>query len=132
MGTARSVIFTVFSILMILTGAGGIAEQVLIVLERYGSPGASLGLTFICAACAFIGFILDIISGIGGVRSSSKRINATLVIRLPAIAIILCLLSVILSFFNGIIFGYLLVQFGIGILIPAFFIYTAVKKSHIS
>jgi len=132
MGTARSVIFTVFSILMILTGAGGIAEQVLIVLERYGSPGASLELTFICAACACVGFILDIISGIGGVRSSSKRINATLVIRLPAIAIILCLLSVILSFFNGIIFGYLLVQFGIGILIPAFFIYTAVKKSHIS
>lgn len=132
MGTARSVIFTVFSILMILAGVGGIAEQVLTVLERYGSPGTSAGLTFVCAACACVGFILNIISGISGVKSASKRINSTIVIRLPVFAIILCLLSIVLSFFNGMIFGYFLIQFGLGILIPALFIYSAVKKSYVS
>ena len=131
MGTARSVFFTVSSVLMILAGAGGIAEQVMAVLERNGSPGVSPVLTYCCAVLAVIGCILNIISGISGLKHYNKRINSAVTVRLPELSVILCLISLVLSFFNGIIVGYLLVQFLLGILIPAIFIYAAVKKSYI-
>ena len=130
MGTARSVFFTVSSILMILAGAGGIAEQVMIVLERSGSPGVSVVLTYLCAVFALISCILNIISGISGVRCYNRRINSAVTVRLPEISVFLCLISLVLSFFNGIIFGFLIAQFVTGILIPAIFIYAAVKKSY--
>ena len=131
MGTARSVFFTVSSILMILAGAGGIAEQVMIVRERTGSPGASPVLTYVCAAFALVSCILNMISGISGVRHYNKRINSAVTIRLPEISVILCLISLVFSCFNGIIIGYFLIQFALGILVPAIFIYAAVKKSYI-
>ncbi|MBQ9032919.1 MAG: hypothetical protein IJ106_15945 [Parasporobacterium sp.] len=130
MGTARSVFFTVSSILMLFSGAGLILLTVLVTLERYDSPGALPVLTLICAAAALISAILNFISGISGVRSYNRRTNSAVVIRLPEISILLCLASIVLSLFNGILYGNLLIEAGIGILIPGIFIFSAIKKSY--
>ena len=131
MGTARSLLFTISSVLMIIAGAGSIVCAVFLAEERLKTPEASLPLTFISAALMLIFSIINIISGINGVRCHNRRINSAVVIRLPEVSVVLCLFSLVLTLLGGVLFGYILILVGTGILVPVMFIYAAARKSYL-
>ena len=131
MGTARSILFTVSSVIMIVAGAGSIACAAFLTEERLNAPDASMPITFISAAIMLIFSVINIISGINGLRCHNKRINSAVVIRLPEISVVFCLISIGLTLFNGILFGYIIVLIVTGILVPILFIYAAARKSYL-
>ena len=130
MGSARSILFTVSSALMIFAGAGSIACAAILDAQILASPSASFSSIFFHAALTLIYSIINIVSGINGLRCHNRRINSAVVIRLPEISVILCLVCIILTLFQGTLFGYILILAGTGVLIPILFIFAAVKKSY--
>lgn len=130
MGTARSVLFTVFSILMIISGAAGLIVAVFIFIERLSFPGAyfilSLLIMLVLAAYSVINFI----AGVSGARNYNRRTNSAVVVRLPEISIVLCIIAIVLSCINGILLSHMILMLITGIIIPVCFIYAAIKKSY--
>ena len=115
---------------MIFSGAGRIACAAVMAAQRLSSAVISVPSIILHAAIVLIFSVLNIISGINGLRYHNRRINSAVVTRLPEISIVLCLISIILSLYTGTIFGYILILAGTGILIPVIFILAAVKKSY--
>lgn len=130
MGTARSPLFTISSILLILAGIGSMICAAFLFKDRINTSGSSVPLTFLGTALMLIFSIMNIISGINGVRNHNKRISSALVIRLPEISIAICVLSIALTLFNGILAGYMLILACSGIVIPLLFIFAAARKSN--
>ena len=130
MKTARSVLFTVFSILMIISGAAGLIVAVFIFIERLSFPGAyfilSLLIMLVLAAYSVINFI----AGVSGARNYNRRTNSAVVVRLPEISIVLCIIAIVLSCINGILLSHMILMLITGIIIPVCFIYAAIKKSY--
>ena len=130
MGTARSVLFTVFSIIMIAAGAIGMIAAAFFVAERIHFPETILLLTLAIAALQVIGALFNLITGISNVRKYNKRTNSEVVITLPKLTIVLSVIAMILSCINGIMLSSLIVLLITGVLIPLLFIYSAVRKSY--
>ena len=130
MGTARSVLFTVLSILMIISGAAGIIAAVFILIERISFPGSYLSLSVLITGLLAAYSVINMAAGISGVRNYNRRTNSAVVIRLPEISVALCLLAIVLSCINGIMLPHLILLIITGIIIPVCFIYAAVKKSY--
>ena len=131
MGTARSLLFTISSIMMILSGAGSIVCGVFMTIKSLDSTDTSMPLTFITTVLILIFSVTNIVTGIHGVRNHNRRINSAVVIRLPEISVIVALLTVVITLFNGVQLGTLLVLIVTGILIPIAFIYAAARKSYL-
>ena len=115
---------------MIFSGAGSIACAAVLVAQRLKAAVVSMPSLIIFGALVLIFSVINIISGINGLRCYNRRINSAVVIRLPEISIVLCLISIILTLYVGTLFGYILILTGTGILIPILFIFAAVKKSY--
>lgn len=130
MGSARSILFTAASVLMLLSGEGSIICATIMSAQRLPSAEASKPTLIIHAALVLIFSVLNIIAGINGLRYYKRRINSAVIIRLPEISVALCIISIILPLYIGTLFSYILILAGTGILIPVFFIYAAVKKSY--
>ena len=130
MGTARSIFFITASAIMIASGAVGFVVLALMVTERVQNEYSSLPIVLICACLAFIYSILNIISGIKGLRSSRKRSNSAVVIRLPEISVILSLILIVLLFINGVNAWHAALFIATGIVCPCIFMYAAVRKSY--
>jgi len=130
MGSARSLLFTVSGVLMIISGAGSMVCAAFMTAQKLEGAPESASSIIINAAIILIFSVINIISGINGVRYYNRRINSAVVIRLPKISIILCLISIILTLCTGTFFGYIILLAGTGILIPAIYIYASVKKSY--
>lgn len=130
MGTAKSILFNVVSVIMIVSGVISLAAGALILRERLEAPGAVLTLSLISAVLTLFYSVLNIIAGISGIRNYNRRTNSAVIIRLPEISIFLCLLCIIISFINGILFWHILIIIVTGLAIPVLFIYATVQKSY--
>ena len=131
MGTARSVFFTVSSIIMIISGLFSLVVLAIIVNERLTSPSASFILLFIYGVLIIVYSVLDIISGINGLRYINRRSNSAVLVRMPEAAVIICLIAVILSLINGVRAWHAAAIIMTGIVVPDIFMYAAIKKSYV-
>ena len=131
MGTAKSTLFTVSSIMMIVAAACSFVASVLIFLERFSSPGVSKPILLATIAATLVFSGINLFVGISGIRTYNKRTNSSVVIRFPEISVFICVIAIILAFFNGIIIWHFLILIFSGVIIPAVFIYAAVKKSYL-
>lgn len=131
MGTARSVYFTVTSIIMIAAGAVGLAASVWITVERVNSPLSSLPLVLISGTFMGICAIMNFVSGVGGVRNYNRRINSSMIIRVPEASIFLCAVAILLAVINGSVLWHLAIILVSEIAVPAVFIHSAIKKSYL-
>lgn len=129
MGTARSVFFTASSIAMIFSGILGFITAALVTTERLNMANASVPAAFITMGIIIIYSITNIICGIAGAKKYNRRINSSVIIRIPEISIVMCILSLIFSLFNGIRTAHMLLIILSGIVVPLVFIVSAIKKS---
>lgn len=131
MGTARSVFFTASSIAMIFSGILGFITAALITSERLKMANASAAAAFITMGVIIIYSVVNIIVGITGVKKYNRRINSSVIIRVPEAGIVLCVIALICSLFNGIrTFHFILILLS-GIAVPLMFIVSAIKKSSV-
>ena len=115
---------------MILSGAGSMACTAIMVVQRQESAVISTTFIIFNSAIVLVFSVINIISGINGLRHHNRRINSAVIIRLPEISIVLSLIAIILNLFNGTFLSYILLLAGTGILIPVIFIIASVKKSY--
>ena len=130
MGTAKSILFTILSIILIMAGVASLVSAVFLFIDWIHSPDSALILTFIIVFLIILFAALNIIAGYKGVRNHNRRTNSEVMIYLPEISIALSFISLVLSFFNGINLFYICLLGLTGLLIPVIFIYAAVKKSY--
>ena len=130
MGTARSVFFTVASVIMIISGVAGLVVLIIMMNERLCARSSSVAVLLICCILIIIYNIFNIISGLKGLQYSNRRSNSSVIIRLPQITVIMCLIAVIFSFINGVKAWHMAVLILTGILVPAVYIFAAVRKSY--
>jgi len=130
MGTARSVFFTVSSIIMIVSGIGSLILIPFMLTDRNVAGDSSRALIFICCGLIFICSVLNIISGIKGLGYVCRRSNSAVIIRIPQASVILCLTALIFSFINGVSLIHMAVIIASCIVIPDIYMYAAVRKSY--
>ena len=131
MGTARSRFFITASIIMTVSGGVGIVVLILMLLSELHNEYSHVPIVLICSVLALMCNIMNIITGIRGIKSSCRRSNSAVVIRLPEISVILCLIMMILLFINGVSAWQAFLFIATGIACPCIFIYAAVRKSYI-
>lgn len=118
----------VTGIIMIVVAALGIILGIVALIAAIAAnalAGGALGLLIVAALIALVGSVLQLIAGIIGVKNCNKPEKAQTCIVWGAIVAALNVLSVVLTVAQG---GDIAVSGILGIVVPALFIFGAIKN----
>lgn len=119
----------VTGIIMIVGGALGIILGIVALIAAIAAnalAGGALGLLIVAALLALVGFVIQLIAGIIGVKNCNKPEKAQTCIVWGAIVVAFSVLSTILTVAAGGKFD--VVSFLVGLVLPALFIFGAIKN----
>lgn len=123
--TQRTASFTFFSILMFVAGIAAIFAGVIVMGTKLKDGDASKAFVVAALVLTLAYGIFEIVVGIASLSDGRRITNQSGCVTLTKLVIILCVIQMGLSLFNGIMSWQLGALFVIGILIPIIYLFVS-------
>ena len=123
--TQRTAAFTFFSVLLFIAGIAAIFAGIIVTIAKLRDGDATKLFVYIALILTLLYGVLEIVVGIASLSDGRRLTNQSGCVTLAKIIIIVCIIQLFRSLFNGILSWQLGAMIVIGILIPILYLFVS-------